>query len=231
MARGLWKRTIADPPGEVTMMATITELRPLKRRVLIMVDGRRFACVPRVWVDELQLEQFDEVDADELGQAIAARQFEGAYAYALDLLAASMRTRKQVLTKLAERGCCALTLEMVGQRLAESGLLDDAAYAARRAELMSARGKGRRAALNDLIQKGVDAETARRSIENWDVGAERHAAEEVALSFMRKRWGDDRRRARMLTYAALSRRGYPGDVARAAVDKAARALAAEEEDE
>ena len=145
------------------MMATITELRPLKRRVLIMVDGRRFACVPRVWVDELQLEQFDEVDADELGQAIAARQFEGAYAYALDLLAASMRTRKQVLTKLAERGCCALTLEMVGQRLAESGLLDDAAYAARRAELMSARGKGRRAALNDLIQKGVDAETALRA--------------------------------------------------------------------
>ena len=83
------------------MVATITELRPIKRRVLIMVDGRRFACVPRAWVDELQLAQFDEVDADELGQAIAARQFEGAYAYALDLLAASMRTRKQVLTKLA----------------------------------------------------------------------------------------------------------------------------------
>ena len=80
MARGLWKRAIANPPREVTMMATITELRPLKRRVLIMVDGRRFACVPRAWVDELQLVQFDEVDADELGQAIAARQFEGAYA-------------------------------------------------------------------------------------------------------------------------------------------------------
>lgn len=215
----------------VMNMATITELRPIKRRVLVMVDGRRFACVPRAWVAELELKQFDEVDVDELSAAVAARQFEGAYAYALDMLAASMRTRRQVLTKLAERGCCALTLEMVGQRLTDSGLIDDAAYAARRAELMSARGKGRRAALSDLIHKGVDSETARQSIANWDAEAEQRTADEVALKFMRKRWGDDRRRARMLTYAALARRGYPGDVARAAVDKAARALEAQEEEE
>lgn len=212
-------------------MATITELRPIKRRVLIMVDGRRFACVPRVWADELELCQFDEVDADELSSAIAARQFEGAYSYALDLLAASMRTKKQILTKLAERGCCALTLEMVGQRLTESGLINDAAYAARRAELMSARGKGRRAAVNDLIQKGVDAETARRSVENWDEEAEQRSADDVAYKFMRRRWDDDPRRARMLTYAALSRRGYPGNVARAAVERAARELAGQCEDE
>ena len=57
-------------------MATITELRPLKRRIIIMVDGRRFACVPGAWVRELELRQFDEVDVDELGAAIASRQFE-----------------------------------------------------------------------------------------------------------------------------------------------------------
>ena len=67
-------------------MATITELRPIKRRVLIMVDGRHFACVPAAWIAELELNQFDEVDVDELEGAVAARQFEGAYAYALDLL-------------------------------------------------------------------------------------------------------------------------------------------------
>lgn len=211
-------------------MATITELRPIKRRVLIMVDGRRFACVPEAWARELELAQFDEVDADELGQAIASRQFEGAYSYALDMLASSMRTRRQVLTKLAERGCCALTLEMVGQRLEESGLLDDAAYAERRAELMSARGKGRRAALSDLVQKGVDAETARRAIADWDEDAERRTALDVAVKFMRKRWADDHRRARMLTYAALARRGYPGDVAREAVERAARMLSEEDSD-
>ena len=43
-----------------------------------MVDGRRFACVPGAWVRELELRQFDEVDVDELGAAIASRQFEGA---------------------------------------------------------------------------------------------------------------------------------------------------------
>lgn len=211
-------------------MATITELRPLKRRIIIMVDGRRFACVPGAWVRELELRQFDEVDVDELGAAIASRQFEGAYAYALDMLAASMRTKKQILTKLAERGCCALTLEMVGARLAESGLINDAAYAARRAEIMSARGKGKRAALNDLIQKGVDAETARKSVENWDSEAELNAAREIAYKFMRKRWDDGEQRARMLTYAALSRRGYSSDIARNAEDEAMRRLRAEDDE-
>ena len=211
-------------------MATITELRPLKRRIIIMVDGRRFACVPGAWVRELELGQFDEVDVDELGAAIASRQFDGAYAYALDMLAASMRTKKQILTKLAERGCCALTLEMVGARLAESGLINDAAYAARRAEIMSARGKGKRAALNDLIQKGVDAETARKSVENWDSEAELNAAREIAYKFMRKRWDDGEQRARMLTYAALSRRGYSSDIARNAEDEAMRRLRAEDEE-
>ena len=47
-------------------MATITELRPIKRRVLIAVDGRRFACVPRSWIEELDLHQYDDVDTDEL---------------------------------------------------------------------------------------------------------------------------------------------------------------------
>lgn len=211
-------------------MATITELRPLKRRIIIMVDGRRFACVPGAWVRELELRQFDEVDVDELGAAIASRQFEGAYAYALDMLAASMRTKKQILTKLAERGCCALTLEMVGARLTESGLINDAAYAARRAEIMSTRGKGKRAALNDLIQKGVDAETARKSVENWDSEAELNAAREIAYKFMRKRWDDGEQRARMLTYAALSRRGYSSDIARNAEDEAMRRLRAEDEE-
>ena len=195
-----------------------------------MVDGRRFACVPGAWVRELELRQFDEVDVDELGAAIASRQFEGAYAYALDMLAASIRTKKQILTKLAERGCCALTLEMVGARLTESGLINDAAYAARRAEIMSARGKGKRAALNDLIQKGVDAETARKSVENWDSEAELNAAREIAYKFMRKRWDDGEQRARMLTYAALSRRGYSSDIARNAENEAMRRLRAEDEE-
>ena len=211
-------------------MATITELRPLKKRIIIMVDGRRFACVPGAWVRELELRQFDEVDVDELGAAIASRQFEGAYAYALDMLAASMRTKKQILTKLAERGCCALTLEMVGARLTESGLIDDAAYAARRAEIMSARGKGKRAALSDLIQQGVDAETARKSVENWDSEAELNAAREIAYKFMRKRWDDGEQRARMLTYAALARRGYSSDIARNAEKEAMHRLRAEDEE-
>ena len=135
-----------------------------------------------------------------------------------------MRSRRQVLKKLAERGCCALTLEMVAQRLEENGLIDDAAYAQRQLELSNRRGKGQRAAVSALISKGVDADTARRSLEGWDVDAERRAACEAAYKYMRRRWDDDERRARMLTYGALARRGYSSEIARQAVEHAAHRL-------
>lgn len=208
-------------------MAMITELRPIKRRVQIFVDGRSFACVPRDWLDELELHQYDDVDPDDLGGAIAARQFEGEYAYALELLAGAMRSRRQVLAKLAARGCCAATLEQVARRLEESGLIDDAAYAQRQLELSNRRGKGQRAAVSALIAKGVDADTARRSLEGWDHEAEQRAAFDAAYKYMRRRWDGDERHVRMLTYAALARRGYQSGLARQAVEHALQRLRAE----
>lgn len=212
-------------------MASITELKPIKRRVQIFVNGRSFACVPAAWIDELGLSQYDEVDPDELGGAIAARQFGGAYEYALELLAGAMRSRRQVLQKLAARGCCAQTLEQVARRLEESGLIDDDAYARRQIELINRRGKGRRAAVSALVSKGVDADAARRALEGWDADAEQRAAFDAAYKYMSRRWdADDERHVRALAYGALARRGYPGELARRAVESAAQRLRSEQDE-
>lgn len=194
-----------------------------------MLDGRRFACVPAAWINELGLERLGEVDPYKLADMVASRQFEGAYALALDMLADAMHTRRQILEKLARCGCCALTLEMVAARLAENGLIDDAAYAGRRAELSNRKGKGRRAALNDLISKGVAADAARAALENWDEAQEIKAAQAIALKYLGRRWADDHRHAQTLTYAALARRGYASDIARNAVKRAADILSAAEQ--
>ena len=71
--------------------------------------------------------------------------------------------------------------------------------------------------------------TARRSLEGWDVDAERRAACEAAYKYMRRRWDDDERRARMLTYGALARRGYSSELARQAVEHAAQRLRDEQD--
>ena len=46
---------------------------------------------------------------------------------------------------------------------------------------------------------------------------------------MRRRWDDDERRARMLTYGALARRGYSSELARQAVEHAAHRLRDEQD--
>ncbi|MFO0738116.1 MAG: regulatory protein RecX [Labilithrix sp.] len=75
--------------------------------------------------------------------------------------------------------------EAVVERLLASGLLDDAAYAQRRAEALTRSGKSRRAVAFELARKGVNEEAARAAVPQ---DAETELAAAVAL-MRRKRIG------------------------------------------
>ena len=209
-------------------MALLNELRPQgKSRVWIMLDGRRCACVPRGLIAELGLSVGEYVDEDELGDQLAARQFEGAYQYAVSMLAASAKSSRQLQQKLIQHGACRQAAQAVAERLIEEGLLDDTAYAHRQAELSNQRGAGRGAALNALLRKGIDIETARDSLEDWNSDAEAEAARALAYKQLSSRRNDEPRHARQLALAALARRGFSAETARAALEDARARLEAE----
>ncbi len=125
------------------------------------------------------------------------------------------------------------------RRLAASGAVDDAAFAAARAARLGRAGRSRRAIGVHLAARGVDAETARATLPD-DPEAELDAALAYAR---RRRIGPFRAvgahaaadapadapadpRTRMREAAALARAGFPAAVARRALGMAAAEAAA-----
>ena len=115
----------------------------------------------------------------------------------------------------------------VARALVSTGTVDDAAFAAARARRLARGGRSRRAVAAHLATKGVDPETAARTLE----GLEGTAADEVtsALLHLRRRrqgpfarellpGGETAEAARNRALGALARVGFPRDVAEKALD-------------
>ena len=106
----------------------------------------------------------------------------------------------------------------VARRMAASGTVDDAAFAASRARRLLRSGRSRRGALAHLAQKGVDAETAAAALPE-SAEAERDAA----IAFCRRRrigpfaGAEPDPEARRKAMAALARAGFGRGVADAAL--------------
>ena len=213
-------------------MAFITALREVKNSVLVQVDNHPFARVPLRWVSEMGLASGQEVDTEELGCEIARRQFAPAYRLALEMLAASAMSRRDLMRKLANKGCCAETLRLITERLEEEGYLSDAGYAANRARVTAARGKSRRAAAIDLRQHGISGEDIDAALADWDEDREKRAALTVARRYLRAHGraedAAERRHVRQLCLAALYRRGYSPAICREALETAASELESDE---
>ena len=107
----------------------------------------------------------------------------------------------------------------VAQRLAASGVVDDAAFAAARARRLARSGRSRRAIAAHLAAKGVARETAAAALPEEE-GAELGAA----LAYCRRRRigpfavMPQEGEARLKALAALARAGFSRDVAEAALE-------------
>lgn len=143
-------------------------------------------------------------------------------------LDAMARTRAQLAEKLAGRGISDEVAERVLDRMAEIGLVDDAAYAAAFVRTRyEGRGLARRALAQELRRRGVSREDAAPALDGLDGDAERVRARDLVSAKLPATRGLDRdRRVRRLV-SMLARRGYaPG----LAFDVVREAMAVEGED-
>ncbi len=121
----------------------------------------------------------------------------------------------------AAAGTARLAAQQVARRLAHSGVVDDAAFAASRARRLARGGRSRRAIAAHLSAKGVAGEVAQAVLPADELGA--------ALMFCRRRrFGPFARQAvtpevRLKALGALARAGFARGTAVAALDMAAEA--------
>jgi regulatory protein len=156
-------------------------------------------------------------DPTESEPADPAVREEQARAVCLRLLTARARTRAELAAQLAKRGYPDEVGERVLDRLTDVGLVDDQDFAQQwvRSRHVNA-GKGKRALVAELRNKGVDDEVISGALADVDADAERIRAEHLVADKLRRERlatdADDAKVARRLV-GMLARRGYSQSMA------------------
>ncbi|ASU81182.1 hypothetical protein CDG81_16090 [Actinopolyspora erythraea] len=125
------------------------------------------------------------------------------------LLATRARSRTELLRALRRKGVATGTAEIVLDRFAAAGLVDDAAFAAEWVRgRHRQRGLGRGALREELRDKGVDEDTATEALEVVDTDAEVARARELVRRRARGMTAVDARTRTRRLLGLLARKGY-----------------------
>ena len=196
-------------------MGRITALVPDPRAtgsLRVEVDGERFASIAPSMAQSCGLVVGRELDPDLRTQVERAADAEGAYRTALRAIERRSFARTDLGRRLRRKGHTPEAVEAALVRLAEHGLVDDAAFAANYVETRSARGRGPNRLARDLMAMGVERGIIDRAIGAHQGRSEGH--DDVPLALAAKRAAQLRdlprqvRRRRVLAY--LARRGFTG---------------------
>lgn len=199
-------------------MAIVTEIREIRGLVEVVVEGAVLARVRKAHFEKLPLSAGDDIDAAAYLDRLAAIQFSDGYEAALTSLDRSARTAKTLSDSLRRRGYVPPAIDAVIARLTENGLIDDARYAQRMAELSASKPVGIYAFRRKLRAKGISDEDAAEALSAFDDDQQRDAALEAARRLVRKYEALPEREARAKLSQALARRGFGWDAIESAVD-------------
>jgi regulatory protein len=193
----------------------ITALDPDPRRpdaVRIDIDGTRFGAVPRALVSGEGLTLGRQIDPALQERLTQAADIEAAFRTVLRALEMRSYAKGDLGRRLQRKGHPRPAIEAALDRVAELGLLDDAAFAETYVETRAARGRGPSRLTRDLLSMGVERGLIDRALAaHWPEGSDRSS---VPLALARKRAAQlgslprQTKRRRLVAY--LARRGFTG---------------------
>lgn len=203
----------------------ITRIEPQRHapdRVSLHVDGAfRLGAAAEV-VRAAGLHEGDEVSEARLAELERRDRGWQAREAALRLLAVRPRSTAELSRRLRMKGYAPEEVEPVLARMAELGMMDDAAFAGMVArDRVRLRPQGRRRIESELRAKGVDGATARAAVEGALESEDTDEGELArrAAAKWRPRPGEEPAKARRRLHAFLARRGFGGEVARQVADE------------
>ncbi|HET7550572.1 MAG TPA: regulatory protein RecX [Gemmatimonadaceae bacterium] len=207
-------------------MPFITAVTPSPRRegrFDILVDGKSVGTLSLEAIERLRLHVGTEY-SERLAESVAV---DGArlrtFDRALDMLAFRGRATRELRNALLRKGEEAGNVDHALERLAEMGLLDDAAYARQYAHAkIVGPGFSRRRLQAELAKRGVARDVADEAIADAlaedDVDSDA-ILERVAARKLRSLEKEDAPTRRRRLYEFLARRGYDSDDIRRVMDR------------
>lgn len=200
-------------------MAIVNEIRENRGMVEVVAEGATVARVRRAHFGKCPVSVGDEIDEEAWLGRMAAAQFTDAYEAALSSLDRSERTAHDLANALRRKGFVQPAIDAVLARLTECGLIDDARYAQRMAELSASKPVGLYAFKRKLRAKGISDEDAEEALSAFDDDQQRAAALQAAHKLYKKYEALPEREARAKLSQALARRGFGWDAIEGAVEE------------
>jgi regulatory protein len=222
----------ATPPATGSTGGTITGLHVQRRnpeRANLHIDGE-FCCgvaYEVVYAERLGVGAL--IDSETVERIRTADEQWRAKQAALSLLAARPRARRELADRLRRKQFPAAAVEWAVTEADRLGLIDDRAFAESWVrDRLKLRPRGSRALVAELMQKGVERDTASRAVArvlHAEQADEATLCLQSAQKWLRAHGGgadaadaDQRRRTQRRLAAFLQRRGYAPDHIRPALD-------------
>lgn len=199
-------------------MAIVTDIEVARGRVIVRADGLEIARIPKRHFEANPLRAGDDIDPDQWLDRVAASQLNDAYESALNSLDFCARSAKELKNALRRKGFLDPAIDATVERLREIGLIDDARYAKRMAEVQSAKPVGVYAFRHKLMAKGISEQDAESALMDFDDDQQRAACRAAAEKLWRKYESLPRREGRAKLSQALARRGFGWEAIEAAIE-------------
>lgn len=186
----------------------LTAAEPRRRRLTqLFLDGEAAVKIDTETFLRWGLKPGDEITDEELHRLIQESDARRANEKALYLLEHRDHSKKELAEKIARTAASREAAESAAQRMEELGLVDDEAYARRKAkELFERKRYGAMRVRQELRMKGISSELIDELVEEY---ADRLAGENIAAVLEKKYpgWQEDEK-TRRRAFAALQRMGY-----------------------
>ncbi len=202
-------------------MAVVSDIRENRGIVEVACEGVTVLRVRRAHFQKCPVEIGAEIDVEAYLDKVAAAQFADGYEAALTSLDFCARSSREIAGALRRKGYVEPCVEAVVARLTENGLIDDARYAKRMAEVQSGKAVGLYAFKRRLRAKGISDDDAEEALAAFDDAQQQAACLEAARKLWRKYEALPSREARAKLGQALARRGFGWDAIESAVEEIA----------
>lgn len=200
-------------------MSTVTGIEESRGIVRVYFDDMDTLFVRKTDFDRAPVVTDEDIDTELWINRISSFQFPAAWESALSCLDRAARTGKQIQQALQKRGFLFPAIDAVIERLRETGLVDDARFAERMAEIDTAKAVGIHAFKRKLMAKGISEDDAENALEAFDDEQQEAACRNLAQSMVRKYEKYDSRERRNKLSQALARRGFSWDTISAVLDE------------
>lgn len=178
----------------------------------LFLDDKPFVVIPANLVENLGLRVGLEIEAQTIEKLIAADEAMRAKNYALNILREDIFSKSQMARQLEREGFRERTIETIIAELIQSGHIRDRLYAEKWVQRrQKSNPRGRTVLKQELIDKGVDRETAEQVLAEVKTEDEKRLALQIAQKQSKKYKNLSTQVAKRRLHGFLARRGFESE--------------------